>query len=120
MPRALLFDFNGVLLDDEHLHWRALKEALAPCGVSLPRGVYDARYLAFDDRTAIAAVMRDHRVAPRRALVEEITRTKQLNYRRIAAKEVRIEPEVRRFVRSLARVIPIAIVSGAAHDTLSF
>src|SRR6266850_4965311 len=59
--RAVLFDFNGVLLDDETFHWRAFREILRPLGVTLSRARYDARYLVFDDRSALKAMLRDAR-----------------------------------------------------------
>ena len=31
--RATLFDFNGVLVDDEHVHLEAFREVLAPRGI---------------------------------------------------------------------------------------
>jgi beta-phosphoglucomutase len=115
MPRALLFDFNGVLIDDEHLHWRAMKAAVGFAGAPLPRAVYDRKYLAFDDRTAIAAVLRDRGIRPRRAVVEDLTRRKRAIYRDLAAGSVRVDPAVRRLLRTLSRSVPIAVVSGAAR-----
>jgi beta-phosphoglucomutase len=55
--RALLFDFNGVLVDDEPLHREILTRVLAEEGVTLTREDYYARYLGLDDRGCFAAVL---------------------------------------------------------------
>jgi HAD superfamily hydrolase (TIGR01509 family) len=55
--RALLFDFNGVLVDDEPLHLEMFQRVLAEEGVTLDREDYYARYLGFDDRGCFAAVL---------------------------------------------------------------
>jgi beta-phosphoglucomutase len=55
--RALLFDFNGVLVDDEPLHLEMFQRVLAEEGVILDREDYYARYLGLDDRGCFAAVL---------------------------------------------------------------
>lgn len=55
--RALLFDFNGVLVDDEPLHLEMFQRVLAEEGVSLSREDYYAHYLGLDDRGCFAAVL---------------------------------------------------------------
>ncbi len=50
--RAILFDFNGVLLDDEPLHKELLQELLAEHGVELTEDDYWSVYVGFDDREA--------------------------------------------------------------------
>src|SRR5712671_346618 len=64
--RAVLFDFNGVLVDDESYHWRAFRDILAPLGARVTRRLYDRRYLAWDDFAACRLALRDARVAPSR------------------------------------------------------
>jgi len=111
--RAILFDFNGVLLDDERFHWRAFREILRPLGVTLSRARYDARYLVFDDRSALQAMLRDARLGG--VPFESLLRRKRRTYARLA-RRVRIHPRAARLVRAVARRVPIAVVSGAARS----
>src|SRR6202022_2128114 len=55
MPRfdSILFDFDGVLIDSEPLHYATWSEVLAPCGIILEWEDYRARYLGIDDRDMI-------------------------------------------------------------------
>ena len=110
--RAVLFDFNGVLVDDETFHWRAFREVLRPHGVRLPRARYNARYLVFDDESALAAILQDAGRSDLRSA--RLLREKRKVYRRLAA-GVRIGARAARLVREVARRVPVAIVSGATR-----
>lgn len=57
MLRAILFDFNGVLVDDEPIHLEMFQRVLADEGISLSREEYYQRYLGLDDRGCFAAVL---------------------------------------------------------------
>lgn len=115
--RAVLFDFNGVLVDDEDFHWRAFHEVVRPCGIALSRARYNARYLVFDDRTALLTMLRDAGLRGARLTdgrPGSLLRRKRAAYRRLAA-GVRIDRRAARLVRAVARRVPVAIVSGAAR-----
>src|SRR5436309_2485988 len=58
MTPAVLFDFNGVLVDDEDVHFEAFRRTLAALGVTISHEVY-RRYLGYDDRRTIVALL-DH------------------------------------------------------------
>ncbi len=57
MLRAILFDFNGVLVDDEPVHLALFQKVLNEEGVELTREDYYAHYLGFDDRGCFQAVL---------------------------------------------------------------
>lgn len=57
MFRAVLFDFNGILVDDEPIHLEMFQRVLAEEGISLTAEDYYARYLGLDDRGCFAAVL---------------------------------------------------------------
>jgi histidinol dehydrogenase len=129
--RAVLFDFDGVLVDSETFHFRAFREVLKPLGVRLTRKAYDDRYLAFDDRNAIIAMLRDARRGarpPRPAGgaaaaiaaggVDELVRRKRTRYRRLCGARLRVGRSEAAFVRAVVRRVPTAIVSGAARDEI--
>ena len=61
---AFLFDFNGVLVDDERVHFAAFREVLGRHGVALDEKTYVERYLAFDDATAFG-IGYDHPLSKR-------------------------------------------------------
>lgn len=57
MLRAILFDFNGVLVDDEPIHLEIFQRVLAEEGISLSADEYYRRYVGLDDRACFAAVL---------------------------------------------------------------
>jgi beta-phosphoglucomutase len=116
---AILFDFNGVLMEDEGLHFRSYLEVLRPRGIAYGRDRYEARYLPYDDRTAVARMLHDagRPVPPR--LVRRIVAAKRRIYRVLLRREgVAIPSRVRRLVRRLARRRTLVIVSGAARSEI--
>src|SRR5205807_329542 len=63
MPRydAILFDFDGVLLDSEPLHCDCWAEVLAPFGVNLAWEEYSRRYIGLDDRIMLQMIASEAR-----------------------------------------------------------
>ena len=59
MIQAVIFDFNGVLVDDEVVHFDLFREVLAQEGVAITDRDYHERYLGYDDRGCFAAVLGD-------------------------------------------------------------
>lgn len=51
MIRAILFDFNGVLVDDEPIHLELVQKVLAEEGLELTSEDYYSHYLGLDDHT---------------------------------------------------------------------
>jgi phosphoglycolate phosphatase/beta-phosphoglucomutase len=55
--RAVLFDFNGILVDDEPLHLLMFQKVLSEEGIALTSEDYYRHYLGLDDRGCFAAVL---------------------------------------------------------------
>src|SRR5881628_3447665 len=77
--RAIIFDFNGVIADDEPTHFLAFQQALAEDGVALTKEEYYGTYLGMDERTCAGALLeaitgrrdpgRVQRIAERKAVL---------------------------------------------------
>jgi HAD superfamily hydrolase (TIGR01509 family) len=110
--RAVVFDFDGVIVDSEPLHFRAFRDCLAPEGIDLDEEEYYRTYLAYSDREAIRIALERHGLAndPRRtdALAERKARLFQESLR-----DVTLFAGARDLVTGLARELPLAIASGA-------
>jgi beta-phosphoglucomutase len=57
MLRAILFDFNGVLVDDEPIHLGLLQQVLGEEGIALSAEDYYRHYLGLDDRGCFSALL---------------------------------------------------------------
>src|SRR5262245_32837711 len=115
--RAVLFDFDGVLVDSEPLHYRALQQCLAPEGVTLSEEEYLRSYLAYSDREAIRIALEVHGRPhdPRR--IEAIAERKARAFQDLLP-EVRLFPGARELVLGLGLELPLAIASGALRGEI--
>lgn len=114
MPSAILFDFNGVLVNDEPVHCDSLIAALAEYGIPLDRGAYYRDYLGFDDRECFRFTFerRGMRLDDR-ALRDAIER-KAAHYERAIRASMVLVPGAAEFARAAAADgHRLAIVSGA-------
>src|SRR3989442_9315090 len=117
-PRALIFDFDGVIADDEPLHLAAFQEALAAAGIALTRESYYARYLGFDDRDAVVEALREAgRPAPPER-VRALMAAKADAFLRLVRAGAPLFPGVPAFVRDAATRVPLAVASGALRQEI--
>ncbi|HKC11375.1 MAG TPA: HAD family phosphatase [Vicinamibacteria bacterium] len=115
--RAAIFDFDGVIVDSEPLHFQALRSSLLPEGVQIDEEEYYTGYLAYNDRTAIRLALEAHGVSPPPARVDAIARRKAGFFSELASK-IPLFPGAAELVRSLAAGFPLAIASGALHGEI--
>ncbi len=110
---ALLLDFNGVVVDDEPLHFASFRDVLAEEGIILDEAAYYSDYLGFDDRAAFReAFQRAGRTdAPTR--LARLLERKARAYAALAERALVIVPGVERFARRAAARARLAVVSGA-------
>lgn len=118
--RAVIFDFNGVLVDDEHLHYELFRDALAEEGVVIDEVMYQERYLGFDDRGCFEAALADAGQAFDRARVDDLIARKAVRYVTAAEAGLRIFPAAPGAIEALAGRWPVAICSGALRPEIEF
>jgi HAD superfamily hydrolase (TIGR01509 family) len=115
MTLAVLFDFNGVLVDDEDVHFEAFRRVLAVCDLTIEHHVY-RRCLGFDDRNTIVALLSHYgRAAPGdEDRLGRLVAEKQNVYAALAGRHPRLGFGARALVRALREAgARLAIVSGA-------
>lgn len=112
-----LFDFNGVLVDDEHLHHLAIAEVVLPLGVTLAEADYYGKYFALDDAGAFGAILRDAGLDASPARVDELVRAKKPIYL-ARAETARLFAGGAALLAACADAGPVAIVSGALRDEI--
>jgi HAD superfamily hydrolase (TIGR01509 family) len=115
--RAAIFDFDGVVVDSEPLHFQALRGSLLPEGIKIDEEEYYSRYLAYNDRTAIRLALEAHDVSPPPARLDLIARRKAELFADLASK-IPLFPGAAELVLSLAARVPLAIASGALHGEI--
>jgi beta-phosphoglucomutase len=120
MIRAVIFDFNGVLIDDESLHFELFREVLGEEGVALTERQYHEEYLGLDDRGCFEEALGRAGQATARARIDELIARKADRYAARAAAGLRIFPGAAECIAAMARRWPVAINSGALRPEIEF
>ena len=115
-----LFDFNGVLVDDERVHFAAFREVLARFDVPLDEEAYLARYFAFDDATGFRSMLRDAGKPHDDETVARCVADKLPVYMRAVERELVVFPGAFELLRACATRGVVAIVSGALRVEIDF
>lgn len=118
MLRAIIFDFNGILVDDEPIHLELFRKVLEEEGLSLTDEDYYARYLGMDDRGCFRAVFKDHGKALDDRAAADLIERKARYYRETIAARTVIFPGVKKLVPELAARFPLAVASGALREEI--
>jgi HAD superfamily hydrolase (TIGR01509 family) len=114
MSRAIIFDFNGVIVDDEPQHCEALIATLATYGFTLDREGYYRDYLGFDDRECFRFTFQRMGIEPGAALIHEAIERKAVLYERAIRASLQLVPGSAEFIRAAAdEGFRLAVVSGA-------
>lgn len=111
--KAVLFDFNGVIIDDEHLQEEAIRVALDGSGYTLSKDEFIAHFVGRSNLDGFASFVSAGDVS-------ELLDRKRKVYSSLLSDKIPIIPEVIGFARRLhSRGFLLAIVSGSPkHEIL--
>jgi beta-phosphoglucomutase len=115
---ATFFDFNGVLVNDEVVHFETFREVLAGQGVTLSEHDYLHRYLGFDDAGAFRAILEDAGQKPSAAQLAALIEAKRPLYMARARAALPTFAGAAELVRHRAAAGPALVVSGALRDEI--
>jgi HAD superfamily hydrolase (TIGR01509 family) len=118
MLRAVIFDFNGIIVDDEPIHFELFQRVLKEEGIKLTEADYYARYLGCDDRGAFTTAYREHGRAFSRSKLAQLIERKAAYYQQDIKSKMKVFPGVRTLVPHLAQKLPLAIASGALRNEI--
>jgi HAD superfamily hydrolase (TIGR01509 family) len=118
-PAAVLFDFDGVLVNSEPLHFQAFREVLAADHLQLGEEEYYQELIGFDDKGAFRHIYAKHEIelTPKHFL-SLMTRKSEVMMDLIYRRQFSALPGVEEFVRTLWRRCPLAICSGALREEI--
>ena len=114
MLQAAVFDFDGVIVNSEPLHFAAFQQVLRPLGIDFSWDDYTVLYLGFDDRDVFRQAFRQ---GGRRVKDEELPAlidAKARAFETLAEERGAVPyPGVVELISGLARDVPVALCSGA-------
>src|SRR5207249_4418508 len=116
MIEAVLFDFNGVIADDEEQHRAALGVVLAGEGLSLTPQQYYSDFLGFDDRRCLIEAFRRAGKALPAMQLERLLDEKSRVYQELIDRSLALVPGAADFVPRAAERFRLGLVSGALRQ----
>jgi beta-phosphoglucomutase len=110
MISAVIFDFDGIIVDSERLHWAAFNKVMAPLGKTISWPDYVQTYIGFDDRDTFRTAFPNIGNGELSGMIEKKAAAFQglLESDGAAALPGSVE-----LIKHLSSRIPIAICSGA-------
>lgn len=118
-PKAILFDFDGVLVNSEPLHFLAFHDVLKQEQIELTEREYYDNLIGFDDRGAFRQIFAQHnKPLDSKTLLRVMTHKGEAMKELIRQRRFSALPGAEEFVRALWRSYPLAICSGALRDEI--
>lgn len=119
MLSAVIFDFDGIIVDSEPMHFRAFNEVLEPIGLKISWEAYCDTYIGFDDRDAFRAVFAEN---GKKADPEEIKRLieqkAEVFQRCVQQGDATPLPGAVELIKSLPPRLRVALCSGALRQDI--
>lgn len=118
-PATVIFDFDGVLVNSEPLHFRAFEEVAGAEKIELSEHEYYTELIGFDDKGAWKHLFasRGRELDPK-TFLRVMTRKSEVMRDLIERRQYKALPGVEEFVRGLWRNYPLAICSGALREEI--
>ncbi len=113
MLKAVVFDFDGIIVDSEPLHCKAFQKLLEPLGAGFTWDEYVERYMGFDDRDAFREAFRAHGLQLDDELLSRLIAAKATMFQEVAAEGVNSYSGAVDLIRQLSGKTPLALCSGA-------
>jgi beta-phosphoglucomutase len=111
---SILFDFDGVLLDSEPIHWTCWAEVLAPLGVTLTWEFYRDYCIGIDDREMLRMMATQSDPPKDWTAMWEQYPAKQVLFRKRMEKNPPFDPALTALLGELHKEYALAVVSSSA------
>lgn len=124
MLKAVIFDFDGVIVDSEPLHYQAFLRVVEGLGIHFDYAHYLQRYVGFDDRDGFRAILAEAAgtsIGPAADddLIARLCQEKAQAFGSVVASGCQPLPGVLELIEETGRRMPIAIASGATRQDIS-
>lgn len=119
MLSAVIFDFDGIIVDSEPMHFRAFNEVLNPLEIEISWEDYCEIYIGFDDRDAFReAYKANSKKVSSRDLKHLIQQKAEIFQSFIKKGEATPLPGAVELIKSIPVRLPVALCSGALREDI--
>ena len=119
MIKAIFFDFNGVIIDDESIQMKAYQEVLRGHQIDLTEEWYMSA-LGMDDRTFVKAMFERAKQPLTDPVLENVLGAKTELHRQMIEDELPLFPGVLTFLKATAREFSLGLVSMANKTEVGY
>jgi HAD superfamily hydrolase (TIGR01509 family) len=119
MIKAILMDFNGVVINDEPVQMQAYQEILEDKGIALSEADYYSS-LGMDDRTFITAAYERAGKTIDGPEITEIAEAKSVRWREIVTGGLPLFDGISEFIEKMSREFTLGIVSMAGRNEIDY
>jgi HAD superfamily hydrolase (TIGR01509 family) len=112
MIKAIFFDFNGVIIDDETIQMKAYQEVLQNHEIALTEELYFGA-LGMDDKTFVRSMFEHAKKPLTNPVLEKVLGAKTDLHRQMIEDQLPIFPGVLTFLKAAAREFEVGLVSMA-------
>jgi beta-phosphoglucomutase len=120
MLRAVIFDFNGIIANDEPIHFELFAKVMAEERLIISRDEYNLLYLHLNDRDAFKTALERHQKTDSPGIISNLIKRKSAYYNELISNRDLLFPDAAAFIRKAASRYPVAIASGALNEEIDF
>ena len=119
MLNAIIFDFDGVILDSEGLHYKVFNQVLEKYKIYITWEDYQKRYIGFNDEEAFKSIFKINKKRLNKKIIEDLIHQKAIIFEKsIKNDEVDVFPGVVQLIKSIPVKLPIGLCSGAIRSDI--
>ena len=119
MIKAIFFDFNGVIIDDETIQMKAYQEVLSGHEIGVTQELYFGA-LGMDDKTFVQSMFAHAKKPLSDSLLVEVLGAKTDLHRQMIEDELPLFPGVLKFLKAASREFQLGLVSMANLAEVSY
>jgi phosphoglycolate phosphatase/beta-phosphoglucomutase len=119
MIQAILFDFNGVIIDDEPLQMAAYQDVLREQGIELTESDYYGA-LGMDDKTFVRAAFERAKQTLTDDVLKIVLAAKGVRHRQLIEDELPLFPGVVTFLKATSRRFSLGLASMASPTEIQY
>ena len=119
MIKAIFFDFNGVIIDDEMIQMKSYAEVLRGHEIDLTEEMYFSG-LGMDDRTFVRAMFAKAGKTVSDPVLREVIESKTKVHREVIKDELPLFPGVLTFLKTTSRHFALGLVSMANQKEVRY
>lgn len=119
MLNAVIFDFDGIIVDSEPMHHRAFQSVLEPLGMEFSWEEYCENFIGFDDRDAFKAAFKTHNERLSSHDLKQMIKAKASAFQQLIHEgKATPLPGAVELIKSIPSRLPIALCSGALLEDI--